>query len=49
MKEKSKIKFRIVERTEDKVKEILKLDIVNEFSKSLTLIDLILFETAVTF
>ena len=49
MKKKSKIKFKIVERTKDKVKKILKLDIVNAFSESSTSIDFVLLKIAMTF
>ena len=49
MKEKSKVEFEIVERTKNKVEEILKLDIANAFSKLSISIDFVLLEIAVTF
>ena len=49
MRKKSKVKFKIIKRTKNKVEKILKLDIVNAFSKSSTLIDFVLFKIIMTF
>ena len=49
LKKKSKIEFENVVRTENKIEKILKLDIINAFSKSSTSIDLVLFKIVMTF
>ena len=48
-KEESKVKFEIVERTENKIEKVLKLDIANAFSESSTSINFILLEIAMMF
>ena len=49
VKEKLKVEFEIVKRTEDKIEKILKFNIANLFLKLSTLINFVLFETAMMF
>ena len=49
MKKKLKVEFEIIKRTENKIKKVLKFDIINAFLKLSTLINFVLFKIIMTF